>query len=198
MSRASNLERIITGVVRQAVLDADAAGVALLDDGSPEAALLAGWFDRAFGASFHRVGDGGRNGQPDTWARLRHAAVEQRLLTASPINKTVLLLEPQPVPETLIPLGDLYASDVRELAGGWQGTPIVHNLEALCGGIDVLDAALRARFEERHSLPDTLARLPEAARAAFAEALERARFARGRAGLVPKLGTRTAGIDLFA
>jgi len=193
MSRASNLERIVTGVVRQAIIDADAAGVALRDDGSPEAILLVGWFDRAFGASFHRVGDG-----PDTWARIRHAAVEQGLLTASPINKTVLLLEPRPVPETLIPLGDLYASDVRAVAGGWQGTPIVHRMEALCGGIDVLDAALRARFEERHSLPDTLAKLPEPARAAFAEALERARFARGRAGLVPKLGTRTAGIDLFA
>lgn len=201
MSRAWNIERIVTGVVRQAVLDANAEGVVLLDDGSPEAKLLGNWLEPALGAWFYRIpgyGPDEAGREADARGKLHALAAEQNLLTASPVNKTVLLLAEVPVPEALIPLGDLYASEVGPLADGWRGARNVHSLEALCGGIEALDAALRARFEERTPLPEVLARLPEAARMPFAHALERGRFARSNVGIVPKLGTRTAGIDLFA
>lgn len=201
MSRARNLERIITGVARQAVEDAGANGIALLDDGSPEAKLLGDWFDRAFGSSLHRVtgtGDGPQAQAAAARARVHQLSIEMDLLTAAPVNKTALLLSTMPLPETLLPLGDVYASEVRDLAGGWRGDPIVHNLEALCGGIDGLDAALRARFDQRTPLADVMAQLPATARAPFAEALERARFSRCCVGIVPKVSARTAGIDLFS
>jgi len=201
MSRARNLERIVTGVVRQALEDAGADGIVLADDGSAEADLLAGWFSRAFGTRFHRVPGAGPDGAAklqDARARAQQLAAAQSLLPAAPINKTTLLLALLPVPETLLPLGDLYATEVRELAGDWRGAPIVYTLKGLCGGIEVLDEALRARFDERQPLPAVLSRLPEPARQPLAQALERGRFARNRVGIVPKIGSRTAGIDLFA
>ncbi len=132
------------------------------------------------------------------WAARLHADRNPGgALFAHPANKTALLLSTDPPPEPLLPLGDLYATDVRDLAGGFSLPGPLRDLAELAGGIDALDAALRAHFDERRRLEEALAPLPEAARAPVASALAAARFARRRVGLVPKLGACTLGVDLF-
>lgn len=119
-------------------------------------------------------------------------------LVASPVNKTALLLGGEPPPEPLLPLGDLYAGQVRALAGGWSGPAAVRELADRAGGIDMLDAALVRLVDERRSPADALAELPDGVADAVLRAFEAGRFGRRRLGLVPKLGARTPGIDLFA
>src|SRR5690606_16030915 len=109
-----------------------------------------------------------------------------------------LLLAAAVPPEPLIPLGDLYASEVERLAGSWSAPPEVAALADLAGGIDRLDAALIEHLDRRRPAEAALASLPPAARAAVLDALETGRFARRRIGLVPKLTTRTLGVDYFA
>ncbi|MGH7482879.1 MAG: hypothetical protein ACRELV_12045, partial [Longimicrobiales bacterium] len=46
---AAHLERIVAGVVAATIRDLGAAGVVLIDDGSPEAHLLRDWLERAPG-----------------------------------------------------------------------------------------------------------------------------------------------------
>ncbi len=131
-------------------------------------------------------------------ARLRAVATPGGALIANPLNKTALLLSPAAPPEPLLPLADLWATDVRELAGGYSLPAPVRALAEEVGGIDVLDGVLRAYFDERRRLPEALAALPESARARVRGARATARFARRRVGVVPTLGPRTPGIDLFA
>ncbi len=228
MTPRERITRIVVGVLRQALADSGAGALILLDDGSPEAGLAREWCTDAAGAAFVDVGrealaagemrailearpgwraqGGGPNVDLDTLAtegrrldgRLRAAAVPGGALLAHPINKTALLLSSAAPPEPLLPLGDLWATDVRELAGGYTLPAPVRALAEEVGGVDVLDGVLRAYFDERRTLPDALAPLPESARARVAGALAAARFARRHLGLVPKLGPRTPGIDLFA
>lgn len=117
---------------------------------------------------------------------------------ANPVNRTVALLDPVPIPEPLLPLGDLWASRVVELAGSWSGPPHVRRLAEACGGIQKLDGAL-ARWVRRDVRGEVAFRkLSSAARSGVSSALESARFARSRLGLIPKLGDHTPGIDLSA
>jgi len=209
--------RIVVGVLRQAVADSGAGALILLDDGSPEALLARDWCGEAAGDNFVAAGDAGE--QRAAWreqalepppaavideearrwaARLQAAATTGGALLAHPANKTALLLSPAPPPEPLLPLGDLFATDVRGLVGGFSLPEPVRALAEQAGGIDPLDAALRAHFDERRPLGEALASLPGPARAPVERALVAARFTRRRLGLVPKLGPRTPGIDLFA
>ena len=210
---------VVAGVVRQVVEDAGAAGVVLLDDGSAEARLAAEWCgaalgpervfrvsppaDRAVEAVLATAQGIGRVA-PDAGAAEVHrlvgrlVALERRALLAHPANKTALLLAASVPPEPLLPLGDLYASEVEQLAGSWSAPPEVAALADAAGGIARLDAALREYVDRRRPAEAALASLPEAARAAVLDALETGRFARRRVGLVPKLTTRTLGVDYFA
>ncbi len=83
------------------------------------------------------------------------------------------------------------------LTGGWSAPAPVRVLAEAVGGIEGLDAVLIAHFDERRDLSSVLERVSEPAGGMLRDAVERARFARRRVGLVPKLGARTAGIDLF-
>lgn len=220
----SRLARIVGGVVAGAVSDARAEGVALLDEDSPEADLVRDWCQRALGTGRVLVlplplpdrvdpclqelgallGTAGGAATPDELRRelgrllLRIEARRRALLTAGTANKTALVLSVEPSNESLLPLGDLWASQVSDLAGGWSAPPEVRALAEEAGGIEALDRTLARWVDARVPLERALDELRPSARAGLAEMIERARFARRRSGLVPKLGGRTAGIDLFA
>lgn len=212
---------VVAEVIRQAVLDAGAAGVVLMDDGSPEAALTAEWCSQAVGGDAvwavprpapagvrscvavlgeDASSDDASSGDVAEEAhrfRCRLVAAARGALVAHPANKTVLLLSSRLPPEPLLPLGDLYASQVAALAGAWTGPPDIVRLADSVGGVEVLDAALNAWLEERRPFDAVAESLGTAAAAELRRAFEAGRFARRRVGLVPKLGWRTLGIDLF-
>ena len=128
----------------------------------------------------------------------RIEATRRRALLAHSACKTALLLGDIFPPEPLLPLGDLYASEVVRLAGGCALPDAAARVAELAGGIEPLDAALRRLLEERADEDEAFAALSDPARRALLERLEATRFARRRPGLIPKLGRRTLGIDLFA
>lgn len=199
--------RVIGGVLRQAVEDAQASGIVVLEPDSPEGRLLLAWSVPVLGeARVWRVdgepGGAGASQGPYRREELQRAvgrvlARERKALLAHPVNKTALLLDGPLPPEPLLPLGDLYASRVAAAAGGWSGSDGLRALTEAAGGIDVLDAALERFVEGRLPAHRAFADLPEAVRTDIVDRWEASRFWRRRPGLIPKLGARTAGIDLF-
>lgn len=214
---AARVGGVVAEVVRQAVRDAGAAGVVLLDDGTPEASLAAEWCVLGVGedavwrvprprpeearsclATLGAEAEESASSIEEAHRfRCRVVAAARGALVAHPANKTVLLLAPPLPPEPLLPLGDLYASQVAALAGAWTGPPALARLASAVGGIAVLDAALHAWLEERRPFGAVVERLGPEAAAEVRRAFEAGRFWRRRVGLVPKLGSRTLGIDLF-
>lgn len=218
-ARRGRIGAVVAGVLRQALADAGARRILLLDDGSAQARLALEWCAAAAGIENaipvrgetfvgllgEQIGPGAP--QPDEILGAETARLEARLeaargepaLLAHPANKTALVLAGLAAPpEPLLPLGDLYASEVEALAGGWSAPARVRELAGRVGGIERLDALLRAHFDERRPLREALAPLPEDARRRLEDAVEAARFGRRRLVLVPKLGARTLGVDLFA
>ena len=208
-AREGRIADVVGAVARQALLDYGARRVALLDDGGPEAVLAARLLVRALGEdAIVRVADvppglesslqpAGR--VPEDVLRREARRLLARLtpdaLPAHPANKTALLLSGPLPPEPLLPLGDLWASEVAALAGGWSAPELVTGIAQAAGGIEALDAALRRWIDARD--PAGLDALPAPA----ADAVRRA-FAAGRASrlashVVPKLGWRTLGLDLL-
>mgnify|MGYP001279740294 CR=1 FL=1 len=208
---------VIAEVMRHAVRDAGADGVVILDDGTPEARLAIEWTRRGLGSErVHAVAPPGEDelsalllaldsGTTDR-TRARHEshrlrarleAAARGALLAHPANKTALLLGGEIPPEPLLPLGDLYASQIEDLTGEWSAPDSVRRLAEAAGGISILDEALTAWAEERRPLLDALNVLPRDVAGNVGRLLEAGRFARRRVGLVPKLGFRTLGIDLL-
>lgn len=183
-ARAAHVAAVVAAVVRQAVRDAGAAGVLVREPGSHEGRLVREWCEDVVPAGEHEH------------ALLR--GEREDALTAHPANKTALLLGGRIPPEPLLPVGDLYASQIEALAGGWTAPAVVRELAERAGGIAALDGALAALVDERRAAGPALATLPPAVRPAVLAAFEQGRFARRRVGIVPKLGARTLGIDLFA
>jgi hypothetical protein len=221
-ARSVRLREVIGMVARQALHDRSCSRITVLDDGSPEADLAARWLAMELGEKhalrmtvsaaevesvLHALGaDEGemRQASGRTAGRLRRPSVEvcrlrARLdagaLLANASNKTALLLGGPLPPEPFFPLGDLYASEVRELAGGWSASPVVEELAERCGGIERLDAALREHFDHRN--PDGLQMLREDMARTVSGALAQGQASRVFGILVPKLGSRTLGVDLF-
>jgi hypothetical protein len=207
--REARLGEVVGAVVRQALHDHGARRVALLDDGSPEAALCARLLAPLGEAALLRVRAEGAEVEPllhslaaahgreraaRELARVR-ARLEPDALPASPENKTALLLGGALPPEPLLPLGDLWASEVEALCGEWSGPPEARRLAEAAGGISALDAALRACVDRRD--PAGLEMLPPEVEAEARRLLARGRASRLFPRLVPKLGTRTLGVDLF-
>jgi hypothetical protein len=176
----ARLAAVVGGVLRQLVSDAGAAGLFLPAGDSPEARLARRWAVLALGE------------------RAVHRTPQNGLLVADPISKTTLLLEPVARSADVLPLGDVYASQVERLAGGWSGEPATRNLAERVGGIDVLDRALADWADRRVSPELAFAGLPADVRADVLRVLERGRHTRRATPIVPKLAARTAGIDLFA
>ncbi|MGH7555918.1 MAG: hypothetical protein ACREMQ_23190, partial [Longimicrobiales bacterium] len=89
-------------------------------------------------------------------------------------------------------------SQVGELAGAWSAPQHVLALAESAGGIDALDRTLEEMIDRRSAPERAAPALPVAARDRLLGSLDAGRFHRRRMGLVPKLGARTLGIDLFA
>jgi hypothetical protein len=202
MRPADRLRALVVGVIRGALETTARAGVVVLDDGSPEAELLGQWCTQELGSQrtwrAHGPVDAPAHAGEALRYRARTLAIEQNALTAHPANKTALLLAADWPVEPLLPLGDLYASQIAALTGGWSGPADVKRLVELAGGIESVDRALGSWFEQWRPADVAVGELPAECRGPFLEAVRRGRFWRERAGLIPKLSVRTIGIDLFA
>jgi hypothetical protein len=219
---ALRVREVVTAVVKQAIADRRAVRVALLDDGSPEADLVARWLSEALGAGglvtvhledpglesvlqlVRTVAGRGADRSGETPGGVLDTANEVRRLfarlvpgavPANPVNKTALLLGGSLPPEPLLPLGDLYASEIQSLTGRWSAPQSVRSLAQACGGIERLDTALREYIDRRD--PDGLAMLDARIRNEVLSALGAGRASRVSGLIVPKLGSRTLGADLF-
>ena len=180
--RSERIGRIVTAVLAEALRVTGRSGIAITCAGTPEGRLLESWCSAFLSAP--------------VWTGEHEPASD--VLSANPANKTALLLGRYFPAEPLLPLGDLYASQIRELAGGYNLPEDVQELARAAGGIDRLDHALQRRFEARLPEEHVLTELPEAARGPFLEAVQGGRFWRQQAGLIPKLSARTIGMDLWA
>lgn len=205
------LGRIVGGVIVQALDDARAQSLIVLEADTPEGRLLTSWAERVIGADrVHRPPS-----SPERWATrtdgidvaaarrevermmARLEGRRSRSLVAHPANKTALLLGPDFPPEALLPMGDLYASRIDALAGGWSAHEDVRSLAERAGGVRALDDALRRRIERREPAESAFDSLPRDLCEDIIERLDAGRFHRRMAGIVPKLGHRTLGIDLL-
>ena len=173
-ARAERVSAILRGVLQQAVADAGVRHVSV--QGEDDAARFV---------------------RDLCVAALGADAIQPGNLQIAPDCKTALLLGTNPGADILL-LGDLYYSQVAELAGSASLTPEQRALAAECGGTEALDRALSRFFDQRERWDTAVSDLSPAARARLRRALDAARFRRARLGLVPKLGPRTLGIDLYA
>jgi hypothetical protein len=205
----ARIAEVVGAVARQALADRGLTRIALLADGGPEAALAARMLAAALGESvvLRVTADAADAGPLPAGAadlpgwrvaqevRRFRARLIEGALAAHPANKTALLLGGELPPEPLLPLGDLWATDVLALAGGWSAPPEVAALAAAAGGIQALDDALRRRFDGRD--PSALAALPPAAADEARRRLAAGWASRRNPRTVPKLGGRTLCIDLM-
>jgi hypothetical protein len=198
------LAAVIGGVIRQTLADSRAAGLVVLEAATPEGRLLVDIAVSSIGRDrVHQARPAGSGeaslAEREEMERMtaRIAARARSFMVAHPANKTILLLGPSLPPESLLPLGDLYASDVRALMGGATLSEDVRAIADSAGGLDRLDGALAAWLEGRRSLEDALAALPETVRAAIRTRLAAKQPERRWPRCVPKLGGRTLWIDLF-
>jgi hypothetical protein len=206
-AREPRIAAIVAAVARQALADRGAARIALLDHGGPEAELAARILVSTLGEEaivrvalpdaemesvLHLAPEVSRVRVGDEARRMK-ARLLENALAAHPANKTALLLGGEVPPEPLLPLGDLWASEIAELAGGWSAPAAVREIADAAGGIDALDGALRGCVDSRD--PAALDALPPAD--AVRRALAAGRPSRIHPRIVPKIGTRTLGVDLF-
>jgi hypothetical protein len=165
---AARIAFVVRGVVQQALVDAGTHTVRLIGPAGAQSALI------------------------ERWCGLEFAADGLGVLAA---NKTELLLGTA-APAALLPLGDLYASELATYAGSYELGPLGHSFAEQAGGIDRLDAALRRLLDERRTPAAAFQHIP-ALREPVLRRLQETRFQRARLGIVPKLGARTIGIDLY-
>src|SRR5262245_62544594 len=157
--RAQRIGRIVARVLADAVRVTRSKGIVLPDDGSAEVRMLFDWCQEHVSVEIRTVEPGAV------------LVPQDGMLGASLANKTGLLLGATFPGEPLVPLGDLYASQVRHLAGDVRLPENVRGLADAAGGIDVLDHALQGRFESWLTAQQAAERLPEAARGPFLEAV---------------------------
>lgn len=199
------IARVIAGVLAQALDDARATDLVLLDDGSPEAGLIEAMLgpevtarERSGRAAVQLVREPATTAASSdllaAWSRA--AAAHPAALVAQPASKTVALLGGA-LPGVVLPLGDLWASQVATLSGDWSAPAHLRSLADAAGGIEALDGALQALVDRRLHPDAACAGLSAEVRGTLLALWDDTRFARRFTGLVPKLGTRTLGVDLF-
>ncbi len=167
----SRVARVVRGVVEQAMRDAGASALELVGAASLQSRLIARWCGVQF-------------------------ATAPGALLVSAQNKTDLLLAGPTARADLYPLGDLYASQVAGFCGDCELTDATVRLVAAAGSVEQLDQALRWLLDERRDEATAFAALPEL-RATVLDQMQQTRFRRAHTGIIPKLGARTIGIDLF-
>jgi hypothetical protein len=209
VSAERRIAEVVGAVAKQALADRGLTRVALLDDGGPEAELAARLLATALDAGavervtvtpaevesvLHLFGPVSRQRAAEELRRAKARTIDGAL-PAHPANKTALLLGGELPPEPLLPLGDLWASEVGELAGGWSAPDPILQWAKVMGGMEALDAVLRRWSEERdpHALDDLSLKIVHDVRGSLAAGRPSRIFPR----IVPKLGFRTLGVDLF-
>lgn len=202
-ARAPAIRAVVCAVTAAAVRAAHAGGVVLMEDSTPEGELVHGWLvdelgtDRVWRVTSLASNVHGAEPAEAQIVAVRRAEREQQALVAHPATKTALLLG-GPIPRAdLFPLGDLYASQVAQLATGCTLPPAVMSLAERSGGVRRLDAALIRLIEGRESLSAATEGLEPDTAEELTELYERGRFYRLRPRLIPKLSARTLGVDLF-
>jgi hypothetical protein len=204
-TRTAAIRSTVSAVIVEAVRSAGASGVVVLDDWTPEGELTYEWLVAALdetrvwrGASLASNVHGVELDRADAQALAISRFVRlQGGLIAHPSSKTVLLLG-GPLPRAdLFPLGDLYASQVAQLAGGWSMPEELAGIVTRAGGMNALDAALARLVDGREAAPTALAGLAGDVADEVMRLYGRGRYHRRRPWLVPKLGARTLGVDLF-
>ncbi|MBB4637902.1 hypothetical protein [Longimicrobium terrae] len=199
---------VIGAVARQALTDRGLSRIVLLDDGGAQADLAARILGGVLADGVVRLAADPAEVEPllPMFAGLPRETVVRELLrmrarlsadalAAHPANKTELLLGGELPPEPLLVLGDLWAGDVAALGAEPALSPEVEDLARAAGGIDALDAALRARVDSRD--PRALDALPADVAAEVTRRFRAGAASRRAPRIVPKLGGRTLGLDLF-
>lgn len=196
--------RVVGAVVRAALRETGRDGLVVAAPPDARGALLGRWIgawglEAAPPAEVAEVARSLAAGAPDDAGPEHHRAAarilagRRNLLPVHPIDKTSLLLGGAPPPEPLLPLGDLWASELAP----WCGEPPPPPLPRLdAGAREAVDRALARHLEERLPWERAARALEPEVATAVQRALERGRWHRLWAPVVPKLGPRTPGIDL--
>ena len=192
--RLAHVAAVIGGVVAGAARDARRSRIVVIDHAPPESDLLERLLrDAHVALPLERVAGSDAD---DARAHARRAAGDDGLVV-DPVNKTVAVLFPELLAAPLLPLADLYATQVRAFAGDWSAPEPCRQLIDRAGSVEAVDAFLRRHLEERRPIDDALAAIPDpAARAELGERFLAGWWWRRRVGVVPKLGSRTLGLDL--
>jgi hypothetical protein len=109
-------------------------------------------------------------------------------------TKTQLLLDYRPAYPSILPLGDLYASQILELAGGCTLPAGLVGMAA--EEIYAVDSALRAYFEDGRSADEAFRELEPGRAQRIRHMLQESSRAWHPVPLIPKLGNATLGLDL--
>lgn len=194
------VERVVRAVCAAAVREADASGVVVLDDWTPEGELVYEWLVRELGesrvwraASLAANLHGLDSSEAQVVAAWRKAAAGA--LVVHPGNRTALLLGGRLPRADLLPLGDVRASQVERLMGRWSAAPEVEAVARAAGGAAELDRVLDDLIDGRAGAAS--AGPSPAVAEQIVQLYERGRHSRTRPRIVPKIAARTIGIDLF-
>ena len=208
------IARVVVAVVAEAIREADAQGVVLASSPRPETALLERWFSAAAitvkipdGEVVRAVADSleaslgrdtpeavARSQQEARRAAARVIANREELIPVSAANKTELIWAERLPPEPLLPLGDLYASQIHALAGACTAPLPLLGIEP--GRLRAVDKAI-AQVVDDGVRPDVaFPELPTELRDAALSAMHRSAWKATLPPVVPKLGRRTLGVDL--
>ena len=205
-AEADRVAGIVREVVAAEVARTRSRGVILASPPGPEADLLARWLPSTLplrhpdpGAVSDVAGALAAAGAPGThvealaWQAVARAqALSQGLLPVGASNKTWLLLEDAPLSARVLPLGDVWATDVER----WAGTAVLPAVlrDATPDQVSAVENALRNYLQEGVSPGEAFAPLGSLADPVRA-ALDGAEHRR-RGLVIPKLDKWTAGIDL--
>lgn len=208
------ITRVVVAVVAEAIREADAHGVVLASSPRPETALLERWFTaaaitvkipdaevvRAVADSLEAGlgGDGSeavaRSNEEAHRTAARVIANREGLIPVSAANKTELIWADRLPPEPLLPLGDLYASQIHALAGACTVPLPLVDIDP--DRLRAVDTAI-AQVVEDGLRPDVaFAALPSELRDAALSAMRRSAWKGTLPPVVPKLSKRTLGVDL--
>ena len=203
---ATVLGRRISAVVLQEVERLGCCGVVFASPPGPGTELLRSWLGPVLtvrapdpggvsdvAGALVANGASGRAVERLAWNVVAEALGEaEGLLCVGDTNKTQLLLDPGPLPARVLPLGDVWASQIHALTGRWALPPtLVH---ASAEQVAAWEDGLRAYLHR--GLPPTAAFASLGPQAdALQRALDAAEGAR-RGLLVPKLEAWTVGADL--
>lgn len=202
----SHLARIVQDVLRETQDERGTCGFVLTGPPGPEGDLIRRWLSEA-GLTVHAprgdaVAAAARTlttagvGAPHATEAARRAiawalARAEALIEVGHETKTHLLLEG--CAARVIPLGDLWASQVRELAGGIS--PLALLVSEPPEMLVEVDRTLGSFLEEGASFAEAAAALPDRVRRGVRRGLRRAAPG-SRPPLVPKVSDWTPGLDL--